>query len=54
MTIEQEIPFTNDALKIYIDEIDKRMDYLNKFVSEYRKLKFRRKVAENRIKNRSV
>lgn len=49
MEIEQEIPFTNEALDIYILEANKRIEQLRPFVSEYNKLKNRVRVAKERI-----
>jgi len=54
MTIlTEEIPFTNAALKIYVSEIEKRMDYLSQFVNESRRLKFRLKKSLERLEKHS-
>jgi hypothetical protein len=52
MTISEEIPFTSDALKIYIDEIEKEMDRLHLAVLAYGKLKTRLKKARERLEKR--
>lgn len=50
MTILQnELPFTNSALEIYITEAEKRMKQIWPHVSEYNKLKLRVKLAKNRL-----
>jgi len=53
MTIlSEEIPFTNEAIKIYIKEAQKIINDLNKYVRESARLKTRVKVARKRLKDR--
>ena len=52
MTIlTEEIPFTNEALKIYISSIKDRIKYLNKFVNEDKRLRLRLKKARERFES---
>ena len=52
MTILQdEIPFTNSAIRIYVKEAEKRMKILFPNLQEYRKLKRRIKMAQKRLQN---
>ena len=52
MKILDEIPFTNEALNIYISEAEKEMERIKPFVSEFNKLKNRIKIAKERLKSR--
>ena len=52
MTILQdEIPFTNSAIRIYVKEAEKRMKILFPDFQEYQKLKRRIKMAQKRLQN---
>ena len=54
MTIlSEEIPFTNEALKIYVVEIEKRIEYLSQFVNENVRLRRRLKKARDRLEKHS-
>ena len=55
MTIEsEEIPFTNEAIKIYIEEAEKRIDFLSNYVRESNRLKTRLKLAKKRLDKHSL
>ena len=55
MTIlTEEIPFTNEALKIYISGVTKRIEFLNPFVNEERRLTFRLKKAIKRLEDHGI
>lgn len=51
-TIIDELPFTTEALVIYIEEAKKRVDFLKSYVSEFNKLKNRLKIAQDRLSGR--
>ena len=51
MTIlSEELPFTNEALKIFIDEVEKEIERLSPYVSQFNKFKRRLKLARERLK----
>jgi hypothetical protein len=52
MKIIDEIPFTSEALKIYIEEAEKRISQIFPYVSEYNKLKTRIKKAHEKLMQR--
>lgn len=50
MTIlSDEIPFTNDAIRIYLKEINAEIDKLRPAVSLFNKLVTRKKLAQKRL-----
>jgi hypothetical protein len=53
MKISDELPFTTEALLLYIQEAKKRIKYLSQFVSEHNRLKNRIKISTERLKNRT-
>jgi hypothetical protein len=52
--IEKEVPFTTEAIKIYIKETEKRIKFLQPYVSEFDKLKNRLKFAKERLEKRKI
>ena len=52
--IKDEVPFTTEAVKMYIIETEKRLEYLKIYVSEYNRLKNRLKFAKERLKKRNL
>lgn len=46
---EDQIPFTNDALKIFINRISKRIEELRPYIAEDSKLRRQLKAASERL-----
>ena len=55
MTIlTEEIPFTNQAIKIYIEEAERRIEVLRPSAQEFDRLKTRLKLANKRLEQHSI
>ncbi len=54
MKIKDEIPFTTGGVSVYIEEIKKELERLRPYVNEFNRLKNRLKIAEERLRARSV
>lgn len=50
LRIQDEISITNEGLKIYISETEKRLNVLSSYVSEFNKLTRRLKLAKDKYK----
>lgn len=49
--LTEEIPFTNEALKIYISETEKEMNKIHEIILKYGRLKTRLKKSRKRLKD---
>jgi hypothetical protein len=52
--IIDEIPFTNEAIEIYIKEAEKRMEQLSPSFQEFNKLKKLVSIAKERLKKHKI